>query len=156
YQTSGGFPNLIAGTYPVVVEDADGCPETIDVEVARPDLITAEAVQTTDYTCLPGGEPAITVGGNIPAAGGSGNYQYSNNGGASTASTTGGPVFTGLTDGTHSIRVRDANAVTCVITLADIVIAPLPVAPTLSGTVDYNCDGTGNITIPPFDADCTY
>src|SRR5690606_19075715 len=156
YRTSGGFPNLIAGTYPVVVGDADGCPETIGVEVARPDLITAEAVHTTDYTCLPGGEAAITVGGNIPAAGGAGNYQYSINGGAWTASTTGGTVFTGLTDGTHSIRVRDANAVNCFITLADIVIDPLPVAPTLSGTVDYNCDGTGNITITPFDAAYSY
>src|SRR5690606_18384963 len=156
YQTIGYFPNLIAGPYTVMVADADVSPETINVEVAQPDLITAEAVRTTDYTCLPGGEAAITVGSLIATAGGSGNYQYSINGGAWTASTTGGTVFTGLTDRAHSIRVRDANAVNCFITLPDVVILPLPTAPTLSGTVDYNCDGTGNITITPFDADYTY
>src|SRR5690606_17167216 len=156
YQTIGYFPNLIAGPYTVMVADADVSPETINVEVAQPDLITAEAVRTTDYTCLPGGEAAITVGSVIPTAGGSGNYQYSINGGAWTASTTGGTVFTGLTDGTHSIRVRDANAVNCFIVLDDVIIDPLPVAPTLSSGVDYNCDGTGNITITPYDADYTY
>src|SRR5690606_28799902 len=68
----------------------------------------------------------------------------------------GGTVFTGLTDGPYSIRVRDANAVNCFITLADVIIDPLPVAPTLSSAVDYNCDGSGNITITPLDATYTY
>src|SRR5690606_18551769 len=79
-QTSGSFPNLAAGTYTVWVEDGDGCTETLDVVINEPAPITAEAVQTVDYTCLPGGEAAITVGSNIPTAGGSGNYQYSING----------------------------------------------------------------------------
>jgi gliding motility-associated-like protein len=156
YQPSSSFPNLTAATYVISVQDVDLCTETLNVTVNEPAVITAEAVQTTDYTCLPGGEAAITVGSIDPTTGGSGNYQYSINGGTWTASTTGGTVFTGLTDGTYSIRVRDANAVNCFITLTDIIIDPLPVAPTLSGTVDYNCDGSGDITIAPFDANYTY
>ncbi|HUH48166.1 MAG TPA: hypothetical protein VLZ54_13485, partial [Arenibacter sp.] len=152
FETLGSFPNLSAGTYNVVVKDADGCTETVDVEVTQPDPITAEAVLTTDYTCLPNGEAVITVGSITPTAGGSRNYEYSINGGSWTTST----VFSGLTDGTHTVRVRDANAVTCLITLPAIIIDPLPVAPTLSSAVEYNCDGTGNVTITPFDADYTY
>src|SRR5690606_13237231 len=115
----------------ISVQDTDLCTETLNVTINEPAVITAEAVQTTDYSCLPGGEAVITVGSVIPTAGGSGNYQYSINGGTWTASTTGGAVFSGLTDGTYSIRVRDANTTTCFITLADVVIDPLPTAPTL-------------------------
>ncbi|MDP5230713.1 MAG: T9SS type B sorting domain-containing protein [Cellulophaga sp.] len=156
YQTSNNFPNLTAGTYAVLVQDADLCTQPLSVTVNEPLAITAEAIQTTDYTCLPSGEAAISVGSVTPTAGGSGNYQYSINGGTWTASTTGGTVFTGLTDGTYSVRVRDANATTCFITLPNVIIDPLPVAPTLTSAIAYNCDGTGNITVSPFDAAYSY
>ena len=113
-----------------------------------------EAAQTQAYTCLQFGE--ITVGSITPTSGGSGDYQYSINGGAWTPSTTGGHVFTNLIDGTYSIRVRDANAVSCVITLPDVIIPPLPTEPVLSATVTYNCDGTGNITVLPNNPGFTY
>ncbi|MBO0591260.1 T9SS type B sorting domain-containing protein [Cellulophaga sp. E16_2] len=156
YQTTTNFPNLSAGTYAVLVEDADLCTQPLSVVINEPNAITAEAVQTKDYTCLPSGEAEITVGSITPTAGGSGDYQYSINGGAWTASSTGGTVFTGLTDGTYSIDVRDAAAITCVFTLSDVIIDPLPIAPTSSSSVTYNCEGTGNITITPFDASYTY
>ncbi|WP_282117626.1 hypothetical protein, partial [Cellulophaga baltica] len=41
-------------------------------------------------------------------------------------------------------------------TLSDVIIDPLPIAPTLTSSVTYNCEGTGNITISPFDASYTY
>ncbi|CAZ95759.1 T9SS type B sorting domain-containing protein [Zobellia galactanivorans] len=155
YVPGNNFPNLSAGTYPVRVRDASNC-ETVaqDVIVTEPAQLVAEAVITQNYTCLVDGE--ITVGSITPTSGGSGNYQYSINGGAWTASTTGGHTFTGLNDGTHSIRVRDANATSCGITLADIIILPLPTEPALSTSVTYNCDGTGNITVLPNDPSYTY
>ncbi|WP_025616278.1 T9SS type B sorting domain-containing protein [Cellulophaga baltica] len=157
YQTiSSNFPNLAAGTYQVLVQDADLCTQPLSAVINEPNAITAEAVQTKDYTCLPAGEAEITVGSITPTAGGSGDYQYSINGGTWTASTTGGTVFTGLTDGTYTIRVRDAAATTCVVTLSDVIIDPLPIAPALTSSVTYNCEGTGNITIAPFDASYTY
>jgi gliding motility-associated-like protein len=96
------------------------------------------------------------VGSVTATSGGSGDYQYSINGGAWTPSTTGGHTFTDLTDGTYSIRVRDANAISCEITLPDVPIDPLPTEPVLSTSITYNCDGSGNITITPFDASYTY
>jgi len=155
YITGTSFVNLTAGTYPVIVRDANGCETTpVDVIVDQPAQLVAEAVQTQDYTCLQLGQ--ITVGSVTPTTGGSGDYQYSINGGPFTTSTTGGHTFIDLLDGTYSIRVRDAAATSCETTLADIIIAPLPVEPVLASAITYNCDGTGEVTITPFDASYTY
>ena len=155
YQVPNSFSNLTAGTYPVQVRDANNCETTaIDVVVSEPTQLVAEAAQTQDYTCNQLGQ--ITVGSVTPSSGGSGDYQYSINGAAWTTSTTGGHTFIDLANGTYSIRVRDANAISCEIMLADIIIAPLPVEPTLTTAVAYNCDGTGNITITPFDTTYFY
>ncbi|QWX83631.1 T9SS type B sorting domain-containing protein [Cellulophaga sp. HaHaR_3_176] len=153
YRTiDGNFANLTQGTYSVLVEDADLCTQPLSVTVGQPAVISATVALTTDYTCNADG--VITVTNPI---GGSGNYQYSLNGGSWTASTTTGTVYNGLKDGTYTVQIRDANATTCSINLTPVItINPLPVAPTLEGTVTYNCDGTGNITITPFDATYTY
>ena len=155
YVVGTNFPNLTAGTYPVRVRDANGC-ETVaqNVIVTQPDQLVAEAVQTQDYTCLQLGQ--ITVGSVTATAGGSGDYQYSINGGAWTASTTAGHTFIDLTDDTYTIRVRDAAATSCETTLTDVIIAPLPTEPTLTSSITYNCDGTGEVTISPFDATYIY
>ncbi len=154
FQVSNTFVNLVAGTYDVAIRDANNCVETVQVTITEPDPIVAEALITQDYTCLQLGQ--ITVGSVTPTSGGSGSYQYSINGGAWTAATTGGTIFTGLMDGTYSIRVRDANQIDCFITLPDVIIPSLPVEPTLTTAVVYNCDGTGEITILPSDPSYTY
>ncbi|WP_127023384.1 T9SS type B sorting domain-containing protein [Flagellimonas beolgyonensis] len=154
FQVSNTFVNLVAGTYDVAIRDANNCVETVQVTITEPDPIVAEALITQDYTCLQLGQ--ITVGSVTPTSGGSGSYQYSINGGAWTAATTGGTIFTGLMDGTYSIRVRDANQIDCFITLPDVIIPPLPVEPTLTTAVVYNCDGTGEITVLPSDPSYTY
>ncbi|MEZ4809820.1 MAG: T9SS type B sorting domain-containing protein [Allomuricauda sp.] len=154
YQVSGNFVNLSAGTYNLRIRDANNCETTGTITVTQPDPLVAEAQQTQAYTCLQLGE--ITVGSVTPTSGGSGDYQYSINGGPWTAPTTGGTVFTGLIDGTYTILVRDANQVDCFIALPDVIIAPLPVEPTLSTSVTYNCDGTGDVTVLPNDPTYTY
>ncbi len=158
YKTTNSFSNLTAGTYPVLIQDSDLCTQSLNVTVNEPAEIEAEALQTKDYTCLPSPNnfAEITVGSINPTIGGSGNYQYSINGGAWTASTTGGIVFDNLIDGTYSIRVRDANATDCFITLPNVIIPALPTMPTLSSSITYNCDGSGNISISPFNASYTY
>jgi len=155
YVVGTNFPNLTAGTYPVIVRDANNCETTVqNVIVNGPDQLVAEATLTQEYTCNQLGQ--ISVGSVTPTAGGSGDYQYSMNGGAWTASTTGGHTFIDLTDGTYSIRVRDANSISCETTLTDVIISPLPVTPVLTAAISYNCDGSGDITVTPFDADYIY
>ena len=155
YQVSNNFTGLSQGTYPVRVRDANNCESTaVNTAVTEPNQIVTEATITQNYTCLQLGE--ITIGNITPTSGGSGDYQYSINGGTWTTSTTGGHVFVDLTDGTYSINVRDANAIFCAITLVDIIIAPLPTEPALSTTIVYNCDGTGEVTVLPSDPSYTY
>ncbi|WP_300026915.1 SprB repeat-containing protein, partial [uncultured Maribacter sp.] len=148
------FNNLIAGTYDVRVRDANNCEARLSISVDQLPEIVAESVQTEDYTCNQLAE--ITVGGVTPTTGGSGSYQYSLNGGAWTAATAGGTVFTDLSDNTYQVQVRDANNINCVVTLPEIIIAPLPTVPSLTSSVAYSCDGTGIVTILPDDATYTY
>jgi hypothetical protein len=148
------FNNLSAGSYDVRVRDVNNCELTLPVTVNEPAQLMAESVLTQDYTCIQLGE--ITVGSVTPTTGGSGDYQYSINGGTWTPTTTGGTVFTDLLDGTYTVRVRDANNIGCIVSLPNIIIAPLPTEPTLSSSVAYNCDGTGNITVLPNDLTYTY
>ena len=154
YQSGPNFVNLPAGTYNLRIQDAEGCEETAVVTINEPAQLVAEAAITQAYTCLQFGE--ITVGGVTPTSGGSGSYQYSLNGGAWSAATPGGIVYTNLIDGTYTIRVRDAAATGCALTLPDLIIAPLPVEPVLSTSVSFNCDGSGDITVLPSDPSYTY
>ncbi len=156
YQTGSSFPNLPAGNdYIVRVRDARGCDSTVAVTITEPDPIVAEAEITKDYTCTDLGE--ITVGSVTATTGGSGDYQYRVNGGAWSATTSGGMTFTDLDDDSYVIEVRDANAIYCAVTLpSTIVIDPLPTEPTLSASVTYTCDGTGDIRVLPNDASYSY
>ncbi len=75
YVVGNNFPNLIAGTYPVIVRDANLCETAVqNVIVNEPAQLVAEAVQTQDYTCLQLGQ--VTVGSVTPTAGGSLPIQY--------------------------------------------------------------------------------
>ncbi|WP_224485333.1 T9SS type B sorting domain-containing protein [Robertkochia aurantiaca] len=146
YQNSPDFYNLTAGTYDAMVRDVNGCTFPLQVTVGEPDEIIV-ALSNTDYTCTADAEITVT------ASGGSGTLEYSLNGGAWQTSN----VFTGVQDGTHTVRVRDANATSCFVE-DTIIIAPLPDEPALSYAVTYNCDGTGEVTVTatPSDPSFTY
>lgn len=155
FQNSSSFNNLGAGTnYIVRVQDNNGCETTLPITITEADALVAEAVISQAYTCLQLGE--IAVGSVTATTGGSSNYQYRIDGGAWSTATTGGITFTDLIDGTHSVEVRDANTIGCVLSLPNIVIPPLPTEPTLSSSIVYDCDGSGTITISPFDPSFTY
>ena len=153
-QSSNVFLNLSSGTYTILVQDSEGCEFAATYTVAQADPIVAEAQVTRDYTCLEDGE--ITVGSVFATSGGSGNYQYRLNGGAWSSPTSGGISFGGLTSGTYTVNVRDAAAPECMITLPVLEINPLPVAPNLSASIDYTCDGNGVATVMPFNPNYTY
>ncbi|MFH6771670.1 beta strand repeat-containing protein, partial [Gaetbulibacter aestuarii] len=112
------FTGLAAGTYDVVVQytiDGDVCtttPQTITITSTDP--ITGSASLTTPYTCTTDG--TITVSG---VSGGTPPYTYSIDGINFQTGTT----FGGLTAGTYTVTVKDAN--NCSRTLAPITIDPL-------------------------------
>lgn len=90
----------------------------------------------TDPTCTPNGTIVIT------AAGGTGPYQYSINGGSSFQPSN---TFSGLSGGTYSIIVRDANNCT-----SSPQSTTLTLVNTMTATVaktDGNCNAGGTITV---------
>lgn len=104
--------NLGAGTYSVVITDANGCSITSDTVLTELGLLDANVVSVTDVSCFGLANGAIDVsvtGGNPP-------YFYTWSNGSSNQD------LQNLTAGTYELTVRDANA--CIDTLMVTVYQP--------------------------------
>ena len=110
-RSSGVFTGVPAGTYTVRVSDLNGCNvTTLPVTIANPTAITAPISITSNYngsriSCFGGSDGIITVLG----TGGTGALTYVLD--QDPANTTGvsSGIFTGLTAGTYTVTVSDAN-----------------------------------------------
>ena len=87
---------------------------TVTLNVAQLPTLTVDSTANCDPL------KSITVS----AIGGSAPYQYSINGGAFTALTSGSHTFTGLAEGDHTVVVRDANGCENTITGGTAVTYP--------------------------------
>jgi hypothetical protein len=84
----------------VTVTDGNACTTTSTATITQPTAITASATNTS-VSCNSGSNGTITV----TASGGTAPYTYSSNGTTFQASNS----FTGLTAGTYTLTVKDAN-----------------------------------------------
>lgn len=112
------FTGLTAGSYDVEIRDYNGCLSMLTIDITEPPALTLDLVGTIDATCFEGSDGSLEVIG----GGGTGALEYSIDGGA----FGGTPTFSGLTEGTYTITVRDANG--CETTLDVVVGHPIPVA----------------------------
>ena len=118
FSNSSVFNGLATGNYDVVVQYTFGpdiCvtdPQTVTINTAT--AITGTATLTTPYTCITDG--VITVSG---VSGGTAPYTYSLDGLTFQAGTT----FSGLTNGTYTVTIQDAN--NCTFITAPITIDAL-------------------------------
>jgi gliding motility-associated-like protein len=140
--TSGSFPNLAAGAYTVNVIQTGTtttCSYPYTFTLTAPAAISGTASVTTPLTCNPAGA-TITAAN---AAGGTAPYQYSINGTTFVSS----PIFTGLTAGTYSVTIRDANNCTFV-TSSMTLTAPAPVTNITFSATAVTCPAqTSNVTL---------
>ncbi len=97
-QTTPTASNLAAGTYDVTVTDANGCDqiEAITVQSNAGDLTTS--ISSTDADCT-----AATGTASVTATGTATPFSYSWDNGQTTATAT------GLTSGTYTVEITDAN-----------------------------------------------
>ncbi|ALW86792.1 hypothetical protein AUC43_17920 [Hymenobacter sedentarius] len=157
YSVNGGgfgsgniFSNLVAGTYNVIVRDANGCTATRQIVITQPVIVLGiPTVDVINATCI-GANGSITVN----AAGGQGGYTYAlDNGGFGTSN-----VFSGLAAGTYTVSVRDAGNCTVTrsnvailgtpstIVLASAVVSPVRCFGEANGSVQLTATGTGPFT----------
>ena len=112
--TSATAPNLPAGSFTVLVTDANGCTETDQVSVSNAGGPVATASVTSNVTCYGGNDGSASV--NITSGNPPFTYVWSPAGGY-------GLQASGLTAGNYSIIISDVNG--C-ITVANISITEPP------------------------------
>ncbi|WP_028979547.1 RICIN domain-containing protein, partial [Sporocytophaga myxococcoides] len=149
WQTATSFNGLAAGTYTVRIRDAafTSCSRSLpSVTITQPQPLDGME-EFTNVTCNGANDGTITISS---PSGGGGTYQYSINGGATWQSSG---TFTGLSPGTYNVRMRDAAATTCSVSINSSLTITQP--PILNGTVTatnvrcYNAnDGTITISSP--------
>ncbi|TAL58674.1 MAG: T9SS type A sorting domain-containing protein [Bacteroidetes bacterium] len=96
--TATGLP---AGTYTLAVADANGCTKTATVAIAQPAAISSSLTVVNESSCgaTDGSASAGVSGGTLP-------YSYSWSNGQTNATAT------GLTSGTYTLVITDANGCT--------------------------------------------
>lgn len=146
--TTQDNPDIPAGSYTVVVTDANLCTAEDTYVVNEPDsIVITETI--TPVTCFGDSDGEI----NVIVAGGTPPYTYEWSTGAST------PVISGLTSGNYDLTVTDAN--NCIVNVSYFVPQPDPITYDVEIT-DVFCasESTGTIEIfnvqggtPPYSFD---
>ena len=145
-QSTSCISGLTVGTYTVVLSDAIGCDDTILIPVTEPALLSV-SISSTNVTCNGNNDGTATA----TVTGGTTIYTY--------AWSTGAPLPTivGLSPGTYSITITDANG--CTATASVTITEPAVLTTTITATnVTCNsaCDGTATLTASGGTAPFTY
>jgi gliding motility-associated-like protein len=118
FQTDPFFFNLPAGTYPIVVKDAAGCPASGNIVLTEPAALTA-GLTTQDVSCSNSCDGMIS----ITASGGTSPYFYSVDNGVTLLVN---PAINGLCTGAYSVQTVDDNG--CVLTSPAVIGSPAPLS----------------------------
>ncbi len=139
WQAGSTFNNLIASIYTVIAKDANGCTKYVPVTITQLAILLA-TVTKTEVTCNGANDGTITVSS---PTGGSGTYQYSNDGGANWVVSG---IFTNLVPGTYDIWIRDAANIACSAILYPnmMITEPILLALTSTGDITLSCFGNTN------------
>ena len=136
-QTTAGVTGLTAGTYTVIISDANGCSQQQLVTITQPATSVTVVSGSTNAAC---GSSNGTV--SVTASGGTSGYTYNWSVGGQTNS-----IVTGLTPGTYTVVVTDANGCTKAST-ATVNGSPGPTAG-ISSSSNVTCNGltNGSVTV---------
>lgn len=140
FNATNNFTNLAAGTYTVVIQDANNCTIPFPVTITQP---TNPLSVTLIFKNNPGCANGATGNYRIIGTGGTGPYTYSTDGVNFVPPNNGASFQTnGLAAGTYTVFVKDTNGCTASI---DITITPpLPLTGTITAQTNAPCGATGN------------
>ncbi|MCM5663079.1 DUF7507 domain-containing protein [Galbibacter mesophilus] len=143
--------NLTAGTYSVVITDANGCtnPTPISVTITEPAAVVSGSTTSTDVLC--NGDSTGSI--DLTPAGGVAPYTFAWNttNGTIPAGQNTNEDLTGLVAGTYTVVITDSNGCTNPNAISVQVSEPSnPITSTISQT-NVACfgDSTGAINITP-------
>ncbi len=131
FQSNDTFTVNASGSYDVTVRDANGCTTTVSGLVNILPALQLTANITALPSCADGDGTLI-----LTASGGSGNYQYSLDGGTYQASAD----FTNLTAGSHTATVSDLTT-SCTYSITVTLEAATPVTGFALSKTDVSCNG---------------
>ncbi|MEW6467466.1 MAG: gliding motility-associated C-terminal domain-containing protein [Bacteroidota bacterium] len=131
-QTTQTATGLAAGSYTVIVTDAQGCMDTAVVTITQPTAMggTITGQNATCFGASNGQATVNVIGGTAP-------YSYS-----WVPSSQTGQTGTGLAAGTYTVVVTDANG--CTITPTVVIGQPAAVQNSFPNVVNVLCNGGSN------------
>lgn len=138
--TDQDVENLIAGSYTLVILDANSCSQTINLTLTEPlEPLTVQSEVTSEILCFGDSTGAVS----ITASGGSAelSVQWSGPGDFTSNALT----LTDLPSGTYTYVVTDANG--CTLSEALNLVAPSPIVVTSSLTQPICATSTGIIDV---------
>lgn len=130
-QMSGNFNDVLAGTYPTIVKDGNGCTDTIEITVSMDPTITLNVTGTQNIDCYGNSNGEIQVAASV----GPTPYEFFLDNVTQGTNTT----YSGLLADTFIISVRDAN--NCIDTVHVILTQPTELIASTSPT-ETICRGT--------------
>jgi gliding motility-associated-like protein len=136
-QASNVFTGLTTGNYTITVIDANGCSASDDGNVPQAAPPVVGVIDSTAAGCTVA-NGTLTM--QTPT--GTGPFTYSLNGGTAQTSN----AFTGLTTGTYTLTVIDANGCSASDDASVLQAAP-PVAGSVSSTATACISNTGTVTM---------
>jgi len=142
-QTTATASALAAGTYTVIITDANSCTITTNVTITQPATgMSGSVTSQTNVLCFGNSTGSVTVSG----AGGTAPYEYSLNAGAYGPSGT----FGSLAAGTYTVTVRDAT-LSCTFDVPVTITQPAADLSATATKADVACFGgvTGTATAVP-------
>ncbi len=136
--TTSTVNNLAPGNYNVVVTDANGCTQSVNVTVGNSSVLSTTQA-STDVDCF----GAATGAASITVTGNNGNVTYVWNPGVSTTNSA-----TNITAGTYVVTATDATGCSSTET---ITITEPPQLTLTAGGFNVTCDGAcdGQIVVIP-------
>ncbi|WP_456311764.1 T9SS type A sorting domain-containing protein [Pseudomonas shirazensis] len=131
--TAATATGLTAGTYTVTISDANTCTTTRTFTIVQPSALLALPVAQTNIGCRGDATGSATVN----ATGGTGAYTYSWLPTGGTAATA-----TGLTAGTYTVTIKDANL--CQATQTFTITQPAAILAASTASIGVSCFGGSN------------
>ena len=141
--TTSTISNLPAGTYSVIVNQ-NGCSATCSRTITEPvTALSGSITAQTNILCFGNSTGSVTV----QAAGGTANYKYKIDAGAYGTATAGSNTFSGLSAGSHTVTIQDANL--CTITVPVTIATTAALSINNISQTNTICFGTntGSVTV---------